>query len=123
MGLVMLQHMRPLYRGALLAGLVAPLLALPVRAQRPAPLTPGLLRVCADMDNLPFSNQRGAGSENKSGELSANEWHSKLACTGWALRRGYSRMLTGPYCDRGSESPVGVDQAGATKPYYRSGYM
>ena len=32
-------------------------------------------------------------------------------------------MLNGTYCDLVIESPVGVDQAGATKPYYRSGYM
>ena len=92
-------------------------------AQRPAPLTPGLLRVCADMDNLPFSNQKGEGYENKIAELIANEWHSKLEYTWWPIRRGYYRMLNGTYCDLVIESPVGVDQAGATKPYYRSGYM
>jgi mxaJ protein len=119
----MLRDVRSLYRGAAVAGFLGVLLAVPARAQRPAPLKPGLLRVCADMDNLPFSNQKGEGYENKIAELIANEWHSKLEYTWWPIRRGYYRMLNGTYCDLVIESPVGVDQAGATKPYYRSGYM
>ena len=111
------------YRGVLLAILLVPVLSATAWAQRPAPLTPGLLRVCADMDNLPFSNQKGEGYENKIAELIANEWHSRLEYTWWPIRRGYYRMLNGTYCDLVIESPVGVDQAGATKPYYRSGYM
>jgi mxaJ protein len=119
----MLQDFRLRYRGAILAGLVGLFLVSPAYAQRPAPLTPGLLRVCADMDNLPFSNQKGEGYENKIAELIAKEWHSRLEYTWWPIRRGYYRMLNGTYCDLVIESPVGVDQAGATKPYYRSGYM
>jgi mxaJ protein len=84
---------------------------------------PGLLRVCADMDNLPFSNQKSEGYENKIADLIANEWHSKLEYVWWPIRRGYYRMLNGTYCDLVIESPVGVDQAGSTKPYYRSSYM
>jgi mxaJ protein len=119
----MLQDAKCVYRGAMVALLTAILLVSPAQAQRPAPLKPGLLRVCADMDNLPFSNQKGEGYENKIAELIANEWHSKLEYTWWPIRRGYYRMLNGTYCDLVIESPVGVDQAGATKPYYRSGYM
>ncbi|MFL5459612.1 MAG: quinoprotein dehydrogenase-associated putative ABC transporter substrate-binding protein [Gemmatimonadales bacterium] len=123
MGFGMHQQSKSWYRGALLGGLIVPLLAGTGWAQRPAPLTPGLLRVCADMDNLPFSNQKGEGYENKIAELIAKEWHSRLEYTWWPIRRGYYRMLNGTYCDLVIESPVGVDQAGATKPYYRSGYM
>lgn len=119
----MLQDAKLVYRGALVALLATVALAAPARAQRPAPLKPGLLRVCADMDNLPFSNQKSEGYENKIAELIANEWHSRLEYTWWPIRRGYYRMLNGTYCDLVIESPVGVDQAGATKPYYRAGYM
>jgi quinoprotein dehydrogenase-associated probable ABC transporter substrate-binding protein len=119
----MLQDAKTLYRGATVAFLSAIALASPAQAQRPAPLKPGLLRVCADMDNLPFSNQKGEGYENKIAELIAKEWRSKLEYTWWPIRRGYYRMLNGTYCDLVIESPVGIDQAGATKPYYRSGYM
>jgi mxaJ protein len=97
-------------------------LAQPALAQRPGPLRPGVLRVCADMDNLPFSNQKGEGYENKIAELIANAWSSKLEYTWWPIRRGYYRMLNGTYCDVIIESPAGLDQAGSTKPYYRSGY-
>lgn len=94
----------------------------PALAQRPAPLTPGLLRVCADPDNMPFSNQKSEGYENKIADLIANTWHSKLEYVWWPIRRGYYRMLNGTYCDVVIESPAGLDMAGATKPYYRSGY-
>jgi mxaJ protein len=119
----MLQHRNFIYRGLFLACVGATGSAGSAHAQRPAPLTPGLLRVCADMDNLPFSNQKGEGYENKIAELIANEWHSKLEYVWWPIRRGYFRMLNGTYCDLVIESPVGLDMAGATKPYYRSGYM
>lgn len=104
------------------AGLALPAVAVPAHAQRPAPLQPGLIRVCADPDNLPFSNQKGEGYENKIAELVANTWSSKLEYVWWPIRRGYFRMLNGTYCDLVIESPVGLDMAGTTKPYYRSGY-
>lgn len=119
----MLPDFRCLSRATILAGLAALAPIGLLNAQRPAPLKPGLLRVCADMDNLPFSNQKGEGYENKIADLIAREWKSKLEYTWWPIRRGYYRMLNGTYCDLVIESPVGVDQAGATKPYYRSGYM
>ena len=119
----MFQDLRWRYRVGALAAIMLMAVTLPAHAQRPAPLTPGLLRVCADMDNLPFSNQKGEGYENKIANLIANEWHSRLEYVWWPIRRGYYRMLNGTYCDVVIESPVGVDQAGATKPYYRSGYM
>jgi mxaJ protein len=119
----MLLDLKYVCRAAAIACLPFVAFAVPASAQRPAPLTPGLLRVCADMDNLPFSNQKGEGYENKIANLIANEWHSRLEYTWWPIRRGYYRMLNGTYCDLVIESPVGVDQAGATKPYYRSGYM
>jgi len=96
--------------------------AAPASAQRPAPLTPGLLRVCADPDNMPFSNQKGEGYENKIADLIAKSWDTKLEYLWWPIRRGYYRMLNGTYCDLVIESPAGLDMAGSTKPYYRSGY-
>src|SRR4051794_17038452 len=119
----MLQDLKYVCRAAAVACLLFVAFSVPASAQRPGPLTPGILRVCADMDNLPFSNQKGEGYENKIANLIANEWHSRLEYTWWPIRRGYYRMLNGTYCDLVIESPVGVDQAGATKPYYRSGYM
>ena len=108
------------------AGLLAPALlgfAVPASAQRPAPLQPGLLRVCADPDNMPSSNQKGEGFENKLASMIAKEWNSKLEYVWYPTRRGYFRILNGMYCDVAMEAPAGLDMAGATKPYFRSGYF
>ena len=79
-------------------------------------------RVCADPDNMPLSNQKGEGFEQKIAELIAKEWNTKLEYAWWPVRRGYfSRALNGRYCDVAIEAPAGLDMAGVTKPYFRSG--
>jgi hypothetical protein len=40
-----------------------------------------VLRVCADPNNLPFSNDRGEGFENKIAELIAGELHASVEYT------------------------------------------
>ena len=76
-----------------------------------------------DPDNLPFSNQKGEGFENKIAQLIANEWKSKLEYVWYPVRRGYFRILNGMYCDLIIQAPGGLDMAGTTDPYYRSGYV
>ncbi len=112
-------------RARVLAGLLAALSipASQAAAQRPAPLTPGLLRVCADPENMPFSNQKGEGLENKVAELLARTWNSRLEYVWWAAPRGLSRMLNGQYCDVLIQAPAGYELAGVTRPYYRTGYV
>jgi mxaJ protein len=113
------------------AGLTAVALAacvLPVaqaRAQlRPQVPTPGILRVCADPDNMPLSNDKGEGFEQKIAELIGREWNSQVVYAWWPVRRGYfARALNGRYCDVAMEAPAGLDMAGVTKPYFRSGYF
>lgn len=91
---------------------------------RPNLEKPGVLRVCADPDNMPLSNQKGEGYEQKIAELIAREWNSKIEYAWWPVRRGYfSRALNGRYCDVAIEAPAGLDMAGVTKPYFRSGYV
>jgi hypothetical protein len=46
------------------------------------------LRVCADPNNLPFSNERGEGFENKIAELIADKLGATLSYTWWVQRRG-----------------------------------
>ena len=99
------------------------LAAPPASAQRPGPLQPGLLRVCADPDNLPSSNDKGEGFEQKIADLIAKEWNTKLEYVWYPTRRGYFRILNGMYCDVAMEAPAGLDMAGGTKPYYRSAYV
>jgi len=84
----------------------------------------GVLRVCADPDNMPGSNQKGEGYENKIAELIANEWKAKVEYAWWPVRRGFfARALNGRYCDVAMTAPAGLDVAPTTKPYFRSAYM
>lgn len=91
---------------------------------RPGLEKPGIIRVCADPDNMPLSNQKGEGFEQKIAELVAREWNAKIEYAWWPVRRGFfSRALNGRYCDIAIEAPSGLDMAGVTKPYFRSGYV
>jgi mxaJ protein len=91
---------------------------------RPNVVEPGVLRVCADPDNMPLSNQKGEGFEQKIAELIGKEWKAKVEYAWWPVRRGFfSRALNGRYCDVAIEAPAGLDMAGVTKPYFRSGYV
>jgi mxaJ protein len=106
---------------AVTSALVHPRLAAQLR---PNIEKPGVLRVCADPDNMPLSNQKGEGFEQKIAELIGKEWNSKVEYAWWPVRRGFfSRALNGRYCDVAMEAPAGLDMAGVTKPYFRSGYV
>lgn len=100
------------------------LLATTAEAQRPSQLTEGVLRICADPDNMPFSNEAGEGIENKVADLLAKTWNTKLEYAWWPVRRGFfSRALNGRYCDVALTAPSGLDMAGVTGPYFRSSYV
>lgn len=102
-----------------------PLLALAAAAfAGPAPATPAReLRVCADPNNLPFSNDRLQGFENRLAELVAREMGAELRYTWWAQRRGFFRStLKEGRCDVVMGVPSGFDKALTTRPYYRSTY-
>lgn len=86
-------------------------------------MVPGVLRVCADPENLPMSNAGGEGLENKLAELLATTWNSKLEYIWWAAPRGMMRMLNGRYCDLWMQMPVLSDMAGVTRPYFRTSYV
>jgi mxaJ protein len=84
----------------------------------------GVLRVCADPNNLPFSNQRGEGFENKLAELLAHDMGERVEYTWWAQRRGFFRnTLKAGACDVVMGVPSGFEMALTTKPYYRSTYV
>ena len=119
----MVRTAAPLARLLFVVGALVPCLAARAVAQRPAPRDPGLIRVCADPDNMPSSNDKGEGFENKIAELIAGELKAKLSYVWYPTRRGYFRILNGMYCDMALEAPAGLDMAGVTKPYFRSGYV
>lgn len=82
------------------------------------------IRVCADPNNLPFSNRAGDGFENKIAELLAADRHATLEYTWWAQRRGYVRnTLNAGSCDVLIGVPASFGLAETTKPYYRSTYV
>jgi len=84
----------------------------------------GILRVCADPNNLPFSNQRLEGFENKLADLIAAEMGEKVEYTWWAQRRGFFRnTLKAGACDVVLGVPSGFEMALTTAPYYRSTYV
>jgi mxaJ protein len=85
---------------------------------------PHVLRVCADPNNLPFSNKRGEGFENKLAELLAKDLDSKVEYTWWAQRRGFFRnTLKAGVCDVVMGVPSSFEMAATTAPYYRSTYV
>ena len=82
------------------------------------------LRVCADPNNLPFSNDRLEGFENRIAELVSSELHRPLQYTWWAQRRGFFRnTLNAGLCDVVVGVPSNFELALTTSPYYTSSYV
>ena len=85
---------------------------------------PPVLRVCADPNNLPFSNRAGEGFENRLAELVARDLGATVDYTWWAQRRGFVRNTLGAgICDLIPGVPAGFDPVATTAPYYRSTYV
>jgi mxaJ protein len=92
--------------------------------QTASPRQTHVLRVCADPNNLPFSNERGEGFENKIAELIAADMGARVEYTWWAQRRGFFRStLKAGMCDLVTGVPAGFELAQTTSPYYRSTYV
>jgi len=82
------------------------------------------LRVCADPNNLPFSNDRLEGFENAIAELVARDLGKPVAYTWWPQRRGFIRSTLGAgLCDVVIGVPERFEMALTTRPYYRSTYV
>jgi mxaJ protein len=83
-----------------------------------------VLRVCADPNNMPFSNERGEGFENKLAELIAGKLGAKLEYTWWSERKSFVKNSLGQgRCDVVMGVPSALESITATKPYYRSTYV
>ncbi|MDQ6828583.1 MAG: substrate-binding domain-containing protein [Gemmatimonadota bacterium] len=84
---------------------------------------PRTLRVCADPNSLPFSNEKQEGFENRIAELVAHDLGEKVEYTWWAQRRGFIRnTLKAKRCDVLIGVPTGLGPVLTTRPYYRSTY-
>jgi quinoprotein dehydrogenase-associated probable ABC transporter substrate-binding protein len=89
---------------------------------RPAASVP--LRVCADPNNLPFSNDRREGFENKIAEIVARDLGRTVEYFWTPQRRGFIRnTLKANACDVVVGVPSAFDAVRPTKPYYRSTYV
>jgi mxaJ protein len=85
---------------------------------------PHLFRVCADPDNLPFSDSLQRGFENKIADVLARDLGDSVRYTWWPSRRGFiSHTLRVGRCDVVIEAPKGYDLVLTTRPYYRSKYF
>jgi quinoprotein dehydrogenase-associated probable ABC transporter substrate-binding protein len=82
------------------------------------------LRVCADPNNLPFSDSLQRGFENRIASLLARDLDEKLEYLWWPQRRGFVRnTLKANDCDVVIGIPSGYDMVSRTVPYYQSTYV
>jgi mxaJ protein len=101
----------------------AVVLAAALFASAPAVARP-VLRVCADPNNMPFSNARGEGLENALARLVARELDADLQYTWMPQRRGFVRnTLDAKVCDVIVGIPAQSDAVLTTRPYYHAGYV
>ncbi|WP_119272372.1 substrate-binding domain-containing protein [Phyllobacteriaceae bacterium SYSU D60010] len=84
---------------------------------------PTTLRVCADPNNLPFSNEKGEGFENKLAELVARKLGKSLSYTYFPMTIGFVRNTLGAHkCDVIMGYPQGDELVQNTNAYYRTVY-
>jgi quinoprotein dehydrogenase-associated probable ABC transporter substrate-binding protein len=82
------------------------------------------LRVCADPDNLPYSQRDESGFENRIARLVADDMGARLSYFWQEQGRGFVRKTLGAgQCDLFVGVPAGYERVLATRPYYRSTYV
>ena len=81
-------------------------------------------KVCADQDNMPYSNSKMEGFENKIAEVLAKDLGKKLTYQFWYDRMGFLRnTLNAKRCDVVMGTTPDNDALRTSKPYYRSGHV
>jgi mxaJ protein len=109
--------------GALIDYRVDPAVAQPLRGEA-ASHGGADLKVCADPNNLPFSNEQGKGFENALATLVAKDLGRTVRYTWWPQRRGFVRnTLSAGGCDVVMGVPSDYGLVATTVPYYRSTYV
>jgi quinoprotein dehydrogenase-associated probable ABC transporter substrate-binding protein len=106
------------------------LLALPVpvgsawASDHPEAVDRSAFRVCSDPSNLPFSNDKGEGFENKIAELLAKKLNVPLKYTWYPNSIGFLRnTIRARRCDVVMGIVTGAELVQTTNPYYRSAYV
>jgi mxaJ protein len=99
-------------------------IVVPSQEPTPTPADPSVLRVCADPNNLPFSNERQQGFENAIAGIAAAELGKRVEYYWQPQRRGFFRTtLNAGWCDVVIGVPARFGMAATTRPYYRSTYV
>jgi quinoprotein dehydrogenase-associated probable ABC transporter substrate-binding protein len=100
------------------------LLGVFVVATEPASAMSGEFKVCADPDNLPFSNEKGEGFENKLVDLIASKFGMQVTYVWLPSVTGYFSALPGSAgCDILMGYAQGAGLIEDTNPYYRTSYV
>ena len=100
----------------------APMVAWAV--DQPEAVDRSALRVCSDPANMPFSNVKGEGFENKIAELLAAKLGVEVKYTWFPQATGFLRnTLRARRCDLVIGIPSGAELVLNTNPYYRSTYV
>ncbi|HET9100185.1 MAG TPA: substrate-binding domain-containing protein [Acidobacteriaceae bacterium] len=104
---------------------VTKLLVLSVLAWTSASLAAATtLRVCADPNNLPFSNRAQQGFENHLAQMVAKDLGMRVSYDWFPQRSAFFRKtLNAGQCDVVMGVPSGIPVASTTIPYYRSSYV
>ena len=85
---------------------------------------PTEFKVCADPDNMPYSNSKQEGFEDKIAEVLAKELGKKLSYQYAYYRQGFLRnTLNANRCDYVMSTTSDNDSMRTSVPYYRSGYV
>ncbi|HSH98151.1 MAG: substrate-binding domain-containing protein [Methylophilaceae bacterium] len=81
-------------------------------------------KVCADPDNMPYSNSKQEGFEDKIAALIAEDLGKKLSFAYAYYRQGFLRnTLNANRCDVIMSTTSDNDSMLTSKPYYRSGHV
>jgi mxaJ protein len=84
---------------------------------------PHVFRVCADPRNLPFSDEKGEGFENKLAELLASKLNKPVAYAFYPQVIGFYRNTLNAFrCDVVMGVSQGLDLVRTTNPYYHTTY-
>jgi quinoprotein dehydrogenase-associated probable ABC transporter substrate-binding protein len=85
---------------------------------------PPVLRICADPNNMPYSNELEQGFENELARMIAKDLGMVPSYT-WLPQRSafFDKTLEAGVCDVVLGVPSGMANVRTTRPYYRSGYV
>ncbi len=83
-----------------------------------------VLTVCADPQNLPYTDDHLPGFESRIADLLANDLHAELKYAWERSYRGFiKRTLFAGVCDVMIDVPTALPGVAVTKPYYAASYV